>query len=109
MHNIRDESTNNESIVNLDADSAWFPVNENKTVNIVTITKHMQNDDVCLEAKKAELTKLKAFDTDEEVLDKGQNGISTTWVLWQKGESIRAKLVARGFDKIWICKKNLKQ
>ena len=97
-YNVRDESTKNELSVKLDFKSAWFPLNDNEVVNIVTIPKHKQNDDGCLEAKKAELSKLKHFDTYEEVVDTGQNTISTTWVLWKKGDNIRARLVARGFE-----------
>jgi hypothetical protein len=49
-------------------------------------------------AKQVELNKLKEFDTYEEVEDLGQDRISTTWVLWNKGSEVRARLVARGFE-----------
>ena len=28
----------------------------------------------------------------------GQNWVSTTWLLWQKGDEVRARLVARGYE-----------
>ena len=69
-----------------------------ESVNIVLIPKreHMQQD--CLAAKDTELQKLSHFDTYEIVHDTGQERISTTWVLWKKGEETRARLVARGFE-----------
>ena len=52
----------------------------------------------CIQAKQVELEKLKNFQTHEEVDDLGQNWVSTTWVLWQKGNEVRARLVARGYE-----------
>ena len=48
--------------------------------------------------KQAELEKLKNFQTYDEVDDLGQNWVSTTRVLWQKGDEVRARLVARSYE-----------
>ena len=105
-YNIRDENTNNELSIKLDADSAWYPLDAVEHVNIVVIPKHQQKNEMCHEAKRTELTKLKKFDTYEEVVNNEQNTISTTWVLWKKGEGIRARLVARGFEENAILQKD---
>lgn len=65
-------------------------------LNLIPRKQHQQPE--CVQAKKTELQKLKSFDVYEEVADVGQSCISTTWVLWMKGETHRARLVARGFE-----------
>ena len=72
--------------------------NEPEDVNIVLIPKDQHGNDACVNAKLTELQKLKNFDTYEEVQDCGQFAISTTWVLWHKGDEVRARLVARGYE-----------
>jgi hypothetical protein len=67
-------------------------------VNIVTIPRIRHGESDCVKAKEVELNKLKEFDTFVEVEDNGQTRITTTWVLWWKGDIIRARLVARGFE-----------
>ena len=71
---------------------------QEEEVNIITIPRNQHSTDQCLQAKYAELEKLKSFQTYEEVEDTGQFRISTTWVLSQKGSEVRARLVARGFE-----------
>jgi hypothetical protein len=66
--------------------------------NIVLIPKAKHNDPDCIQAKLTELEKLKLFDTYEVVRRDEQDCISTTWVLWNKGDEVRARLVARGFE-----------
>ena len=51
-----------------------------------------------MEAKKAELKKLTDFKSYEVVPDRGQNSLSTRWVLWNKDEQVRARLTVRGFE-----------
>lgn len=65
---------------------------------MVTIPKEEQNSPECLEAKRKELEKLKAFQTYIIVPDSGQNRISTTWVMTNKGNDVRARLTARGYE-----------
>jgi hypothetical protein len=67
-------------------------------VYMVTIPKSRHEDDDCVVAKEAELDKLRSFEVFEEVPYVGQQCISTRWVLWWKGEQVRARLVARGFE-----------
>ena len=51
-----------------------------------------------MKAKYSELEKLKEFNTCEIVQYQGQYRISITWVLWNKGDEVRARLVARGYE-----------
>ena len=67
-------------------------------VYITQIPRNKQNTEECIIAKQTELKKLVSFDVFEEVPNTGQNCISTRWVLWPKGDEIRARLVARGFE-----------
>ena len=50
--------------------------------------------------KADELQKLLDFDVYTEVDDKGQDCISTTWVVTKNGEQVKARLVARGFEEV---------
>ena len=67
-------------------------------VNVVAVPKDEHLKEECVNAKEAELEKLKKFDAYDIVEDHGQFRISSTWVLTRKGEEIRARLVARGFE-----------
>ena len=67
-------------------------------VMAVMLPKERRNTPECLAAKEAELAKLKDFDTYKVVPDKGQDYITTTWVLTEKGDDIRARLTARGYE-----------
>ena len=83
---------------NVDLERLMYRKVTEEEVNIVTISREKQNEDECKKAKETELKKLHDFDSFEEVDDIGQYRISTTWVLWFKGEEVRARLVARGFE-----------
>ena len=67
---------------------------------MVMIPNDRHRDDDCIEAKKVELKKLLDFDSYEIVNDEGQYRISCRWILWYKGEEVRARLVARGFEEL---------
>ena len=67
-------------------------------VYITQIPKNKQNTEACIKAKETELKKLAEFDVFNEVPYAGQELISTRWILWPKGDEIRARLVARGFE-----------
>ena len=67
-------------------------------VMAVMLPKERRDTPECLKAKEAELAKLKSFETYKVVEDKGQEYISTTWVLTEKGDEIRARLTARGYE-----------
>ena len=64
----------------------------------VMVPKEQRNTPECLIAKMEELAKLKTFETYTVVDDEGQESITTTWVLTEKGKDIRARLTARGFQ-----------
>ena len=44
------------------------------------------------------MEKWKAFDVYQEVENKGQKAISTRWVCTKKGDAVKARLVARGYE-----------
>lgn len=67
-------------------------------VFMVTIPRNQQNNDQCKLAKDVELAKLREFDVYKEVPFNNQECISTRWLLWYKGEEVRARLVARGYE-----------
>ena len=98
--NIRSSDGGDGTCINLQ-EIEWkhndTPIDE---VNIVIIPKEDHNNDECIAAKHEEIRKLKEFKTYEEVPDTGQYKISTTWVIWNKGDTIRARLVARGYEEI---------
>ena len=95
--NIRDDESGEEKSIDLDK-VQLLSRRDDVEVNIVMIPRNRHGEDGCVQAKLDELQKLKQFNTYEEVVDTGQNRISTTWVLWMKGEQVRARLVARGFE-----------
>ena len=67
-------------------------------VYAIQIPRAQQNDNECLKAKKEELQKLQDFNVYTEIEYTGQTCISTRWVVMKKGENIKARLVARGFQ-----------
>ena len=92
---------NNDGIaksIDLDNIEEWEKVSEEDEVCIVVIPKERHEEEKCVAAKWVELNKLKEFDVYEEVPDEDQFRISTTWVLWNKGKEVRARLVARGYE-----------
>ncbi len=97
--NVYLEETNEIIGVNLDVVAQWMKVEEaDEEVNVVLIPKEEHKGTDCVEAKTTELNKLKDFGTYEVDEDKGQNKISTRWVLTRKGDTARPRLVARGFE-----------
>ena len=89
--NVKIEGSDLERSVNLEA-VKWKRIADEEEVNIVMIPVR------CFQAKQVELEELKNFQTYEEVDDLGQNWVSTTWVLWQKGDEVRVRLVTRGYE-----------
>ena len=77
----------------------WRKVEEEE-VNVEMIPRNRHGEANCVKAKQTELQKLQDFDTYEEIEDQGQSRISTTWVLCMKGDNVRARLVARGFEDV---------
>jgi hypothetical protein len=77
-----------------DALAAWLP----DEVMAVMVPREMRDSPQCKAAKENELLKLKQFNTYEVVPDQGQDRLTTTWVLTEKGKEVRARLTARGFQ-----------
>ena len=85
---------------NIDGERVKLRKLDEEECNMVLIPADRHRDQDCLEAKEVELNKLKEFDTYEEVADMGQHRLSCRWVLWYKGEEVRARLTARGFEEL---------
>ena len=69
-----------------------------QSVLAVMVPRADRNSEACSIAKQQELSKLKEFDTYQIVEDQGQDRITTTWVLTEKADKIRARLTCRGFQ-----------
>ena len=97
--NVRREDGKEDHSVDLQAvDYEMVESPEIEHAMVVNIPREEQNTPECLLAKETELKKLKDFKTYELVQDCGQEKISTTWVINNKGSEVRARLVARGFE-----------
>ena len=64
----------------------------------VMVPRADRNNDACQEAKDQELSKLKEFDTYQVVEDQNQDRITTTWVLTEKADIVKARLTCKGFQ-----------
>ena len=64
------------------------------------VAKDETNTPEAMEAKQKELDKLLHFDTYDIIEDEGQEYITTLWVITMKGEEVRARLTAKGFQEI---------
>jgi hypothetical protein len=99
--NVRRADGGEDHSVNLE-EMEYEMMNPDEVEMVLAVTlpknKIQQNAEACILAKVAELDKLKSFDTYETVEDDGQPRISCTWVVGMKGDEVRARLVARGFE-----------
>ena len=86
-----------DQCINLDK-VHWKNVLEGINIEQIPKSDHTRED--CIKAKLEELEKLKQFNTYEEVADTGQFCISTTWILWKKGDLTRACLVAQDYEEL---------
>ena len=93
---ITDNLNNRQIRIMNDADALTCWIDEE--VLAVMVPRERRNSPEAMEAKFKELEKLKEFDTYEIVDDVGQDRITTTWVLTEKGDEVRARLTARGFQ-----------
>ena len=92
------EVNSSEQIIRLENEEESMALLVDEEVLAVMVPKEQRNSTECMVAKMEELAKLKAFDTYTEVEDEGQDNITTTWVLTEKGKDVRARLTARGFQ-----------
>ena len=65
---------------------------------VSNVPRELHKSSEVISAKTDELNKLKMFDVYEEVPDVGQVCIDTRWVVTYKGDGIKARIVARGFQ-----------
>ena len=66
----------------------------------VNIPKDRYNEPKIKEAMEAEMQRWKDYGTYREIYDRGQKTISTRWVITEKKEGFKARLVVRGFEEI---------
>ena len=83
-----------KKLTNEQALLTWLP----EQVLAVMVPREDRNSEACNIAKQQELDKLKEFDTYQIVNDNGQDRIATTWVLTEKGDTVRARLTCKGFQ-----------
>lgn len=98
-YNVHDNSSGKQ--MSLDLQKVEWKVPEEQDENeLVHVTEdtHKAQPLECNSAKHVELQKLLDFCTYDEVEDKGQNAISTRWVITSKDGIVKARLVARGFQ-----------
>lgn len=96
-YNVENISSNEQCSLNFD-DVEFEIVNTFEEVCLAIMVDSSKNAEACMSAKMAELQKLKDFCTYEEVNFDGQELITTRWVMTTKGDQVRARLVARGFQ-----------
>ena len=87
---------NHKIRMELEEEEIAFFVTED--VLAVMVPKEQRDSPECMAAKLEELNKLIAFNTYTLVKDIGQERITTTWVLTEKGTEKRARITARGFQ-----------
>ena len=105
--NVRNEDN---GAAGLDLDKAEWRFNvqeavaeeqeEEANVTLIPVKDHGKEE--CVAAKKKELAAFDEFGVYEEVEDKGQDALSSRWVLTDKSTAeetkVKARLVARGFE-----------
>lgn len=97
------KNVDEEKAVGVDFDQVeeWTKINPEE-VHIIQIPRSRHGENEVVMAKKKEIENWQKFQVYEEVDDKGQNCITTTWVITEKridGQmGIKARLVARGFE-----------
>ena len=94
-YNIQEEISKEKKSVNLDQ-VQWELITDEADINLVQKQNSVSND--AMAAKLAELQKLRHFNTYEEVNDCGQNTLSTKWVITNKDEQTKERLVVRGYE-----------
>ena len=99
LDNGKTITTNNtECKIRLENEEESLCLLIDEEIMAVMVPKEQRNSPECVLAKMEELAKLKTFDTYTIVEDEGQESITTTWVLTEKGKDVRARLTARGFQ-----------
>ena len=94
-YTIQEEISKEKKSVNLDQ-VQWELIIDEANINLVQKQNSGIKDTTA--AKLAEVQKLHYFNTNEEVNDCDQNTLSTRWVIANKDEQTKARLVVRGFE-----------
>lgn len=81
------EDGGEEKGIDLDKVHSWSRLEETQEAYIVLVPKKKHQEDSRVAAKMVELMRYLTW-----------YRISTTWVLWQKKDEIRARLVAHGYE-----------
>ena len=89
---------NNYSKIRKESPEEEYNILVAEEILAVMVPKEQRDSPECMAAKSEELNKLIAFDTYKLVKDEGQERITTTWVLTEKGTEKRARITARGFQ-----------
>ena len=76
----------------------WSKVTEWRNVEEEILMSEELNKEDVLAAKFEEMDKWVDFETYTEVLNQGQKAISTRWICTKKGNLVKARLVARGYE-----------
>ncbi len=106
LFTIKLDSGKTMNVKDIDKRKIWIEKDE-ETISLLLLTEETlavmlprdkRDSPEAMMAKIEELNKLQAFNTYEEVDDVGQERITTTWVLTEKGTDVRARLTARGFQ-----------
>ena len=73
---------------------------QEEAVNFTQVPVKEQGNKKCIAAKEKELAVFEEFSVDEEMEDKGQEALSSRWVLTDKSmapEKVKARLMVRCF------------
>lgn len=96
-YNVEDMASSEQCSVNF-GEVNFEIVGSLDEVYLAMMPRVLDQEDACYKAKADELEKLRDFETYEEVDFTGQEVITSRWVITSKGNQIKARLVARGFQ-----------
>ena len=88
--------------IRMESEEEVFALLVHEAILAVMLSREQRNSPAALAAKLVELDNLKAFNTYEVVNVKGQDRITTTWVLMDKDDEIQAKKVANKLKKFEV-------
>lgn len=95
--NVDLESCDVEKLLPHEEESVTMLMGDNADVILITDNANVDSLEV-KEAKNNEVVKLQEFKTYKEVKDSGQSSVSSRWVITNRKNSVKARLVARGFE-----------
>ena len=101
--NIKDTCDDGASSIDMDKVAEWERIDTfSEDANIVMIPAHRHSEKEVVEAKMKELKTWKDFNVYKKVNDRGQQRISSTWVISEKNidhkRVVKARLVAGDYE-----------